>query len=296
MTVRRFSERVAGQPPPASGLEEATPGLRTALWNVLHEVLFPAKYLTDSETSRQRVRALWDHIGMRIDEAPYDGSSARLGVSQIWFKCAWQKFFDILEFSARLLASDRDSTRGRTIYDDLNAVLEQQGCAYRFISGQLAPLTNPTEMAEVARATQSAVPSASAHISEALKLLPPNKDASPRNSVKESISAVEGALKHLTQQPSATLTDGLAAFEARYGTLHPALRGGLVKLYGYTSDEKGVRHALVDEQANVTIGGRTGRLSCEEPPQPGRCAETVPMVPYRLRASGAAPLFRCRAP
>jgi hypothetical protein len=135
----------------------------------------------------------------------------------------------------------------------LNDLLEQQGCAYRFIDEQLAPLTNATEMAEVASAADSAIPSVGRHIRDALGLLPPAKNASPRNSIKESISAVEAALKHLTGKPSATLTDAIPVFEAKYGKLHTALRLGLEKLYGYTSDEKGIRHALIEESAKVTV-------------------------------------------
>jgi hypothetical protein len=168
-----------------------------------------------------------------------------------WFSCEWPEFFDLVEFTARLLASEVGS-RARW-YEMLNRILEIQGCAYRFIAEEFAPLTNPLEIAEVVRAAESAIPAVASHIREALKLLPPSPDVSPRNSVKESISAVEAALKQLSSDASATLTEGLAAFEHKYGSLHPALRAGLIKLYGYTSDEKGVRHALVDEAADVTV-------------------------------------------
>jgi hypothetical protein len=85
-----------------------------------------------------------------------------------------------------------------------------------------------------------------------VRLLPPNIRANPRASIKESVSAVEAALQHLTNNPSATLNAGLAAFEARYGPFHPSLRQGLVKLYGYVTDERGVQPALVDEPIFVS--------------------------------------------
>jgi AbiJ N-terminal domain 4 len=173
-------------------------------------------------------------------------------LSEYWFECDWTGFFDLLEHVADLIATQHRETR-QSSYGGLNHILEAQGCAYRFITEKLAPLTNPAEVSEVARAAESAIPAVASHIREALSLLPPSSDASPRNSVKESISAVEAALKVLGGDASATLTTGLSAFEAKFGELHPALRAGLVKLYGYTSDEKGVRHALVDEAADVTV-------------------------------------------
>jgi hypothetical protein len=91
------------------------------------------------------------------------------------------------------------------------------------------------------------------HIRSSLSLLPPNANPSPRNSIKEAISAVEAALKELTGQPGATLGEGLKLFESRYGPLHESIRRGLDKLYAYTNGPDGIRHALVDDAADVTV-------------------------------------------
>ena len=68
--------------------------------------------------------------------------------------------------------------------------------------------------------------------------------------VRESIHAVESTARYF--DPTAkTLNPALKALEGG-GTLHPALKGAFSKLYGYTSDEQGIRHALIDNpQANV---------------------------------------------
>ena len=64
-------------------------------------------------------------------------------------------------------------------------------------------------------------------------------------SVRESIHAVESVARQLDPDASKTLGPALASIEKR-GTLHPALKDAFKKLYGYTSDEQGIRHARLD--------------------------------------------------
>jgi hypothetical protein len=75
-----------------------------------------------------------------------------------------------------------------------------------------------------------------------------------RNCIKEAISAVEAASVHVTNNPKATLSDALKWLKTRApDMLHPALREGLEKLYGYTSDAKGIRHALTDGESQPSF-------------------------------------------
>jgi hypothetical protein len=49
---------------------------------------------------------------------------------------------------------------------------------------------------------------------------------------------------------------------AGQGELHPALKGAFSKLYGYTSDEEGIRHPLLDdEEARPGLGEAVFMLS-----------------------------------
>ena len=72
-------------------------------------------------------------------------------------------------------------------------------------------------------------------------------------SIRESIHAVESVARQLDPKSSGTLRGALAALENRRA-LHPALKEAFTKLYGYTSNEQGIRHALLDRSsANVGI-------------------------------------------
>ena len=68
-----------------------------------------------------------------------------------------------------------------------------------------------------------------------------------RHSVRESVHAVESVAR--TFGDAKTLKDALANIQAAGKPLHPALSRGLSALYGYESDEAGIRHALLEEGA-----------------------------------------------
>lgn len=71
-----------------------------------------------------------------------------------------------------------------------------------------------------------------------------------KSSVRESIHAVESAAKTASGKPNVTLPDALAVLE-RTRSLHPALKKSLATLYGWTSDEKGIRHAEIGPTEEV---------------------------------------------
>ena len=249
----RFSQRVAGRPLYTSGLNEASPNLRVAAWNLLHVKLFPH---SSEKASYYRLygKELWVHLNWTIDTLPYNSYDGQNTIKQHWMSVAWDDFFDIFEFAVDLLAPRAAVARNRADwFDEINELLQDQGCAYRFIAEELAPITNALEVEAVATAADCTIGPVGQHIREALALLPPSKDSSPRNSVKESISAVEGALKHLTGEPAATLGEGLKEFEKAFGPLHESIRRGLTHLYAYTNQPDGIRHALIEDSREVTV-------------------------------------------
>lgn len=68
------------------------------------------------------------------------------------------------------------------------------------------------------------------------------------DSIRESVSAVESVARQLDPNASKTLGPALNALKKEH-RLHPALERAFKCLYGYTSDESGIRHALLDEEA-----------------------------------------------
>ena len=80
---------------------------------------------------------------------------------------------------------------------------------------------------------------AEAHLRKASELI--NSGDWP-GSIRESIHAVESVARQLDHNAAKNLGPALTSLERR-GRLHPALKKAFGQLYGYTSDEEGVRHA-----------------------------------------------------
>ena len=96
-------------------------------------------------------------------------------------------------------------------------------------------------------------------------------------SVRESIHAVESVARQLDPGGARKLGPALSSLERR-GGLHPALRGAFSKLYGYTSDQQGIRHPLLD-QADARVGQEEALFML------GACAS---FVGYLWRKHGSA--------
>ena len=65
--------------------------------------------------------------------------------------------------------------------------------------------------------------------------------------IRESIHAVESVARQIAPKAK-TLGEALKVLEENRLLEHPALREGFSKIYGYTNDEQGIRHALLDEE------------------------------------------------
>jgi len=90
---------------------------------------------------------------------------------------------------------------------------------------------------------------------QALELLGKRPEPDLRNAIKEAISAVESAAKLIGERRTGTLDDALESL-ARRMPIHPAMKEGFKKLYGFTSDSSGILQALLEEPTVTSAGAR----------------------------------------
>jgi AbiJ N-terminal domain 4 len=202
------------------------------------------------------VQALWlDFFKGRLDQTPTHWSVAREGVSRWYFESAsWLEVYDFVEF---VFAVYPDRVVRQEGIEASNKLLEREMSAWRFVGGQLVEVTSESEIEAIEQALVDASPPAQTHLRAALTKLSDRTDPDYRNSIKESISAVEVVVSNLTG--AKTLGAGLKKLPT---PLHPALEAGLSKLYGWTSDAEGIRHALMEEPSVTSDDAKFMLVSC----------------------------------
>src|SRR5437667_5935692 len=98
---------------------------------------------------------------------------------------------------------------------------------------KLIPVISEQEIAEISEAL-SVSRAYTQHLEQALNLLADRKSPDYRNSIKESISAVEAICQLVTGSSRTTLGEALRRLESKLGSFHPALKNAFNSLYGYT--------------------------------------------------------------
>ena len=161
----------------------------------------------------------------------------------------WYKKLDALEFICSLLKK-KDGDLYYSLEESLNKEFERLNYGYRVVGGCVVEVTNKEEInaiLETLTDNDKGV-GVKTHIESALKLLSPSQSKPDyRNSIKESISAVECYCRELTGQK--TLDSALKHLTNKGITLNSQMKKGFENLYYYTNDAKtGVRHALMDEK------------------------------------------------
>lgn len=124
---------------------------------------------------------------------------------------------------------------------------------FTLMSDEFVEVTDEAEIQAIEDAFELAVDRfspAREHLDAALRLLSHRTEPDYRNSVKESISAVEAVTQVLSGDPKAELGKALKILE-RSAPLPGGLRSALESLYGYTSDADGIRHALSEDDSQV---------------------------------------------
>ena len=161
-----------------------------------------------------------------------------------FFECPWWEVYDFIEFVAQNFPYDFSYANKGRFVAVCNTILERELSGYRFVADTISPITNATEIDSIDRALVKAARPVRTHLSRALELLSDRDSPDYRNSIKESISAVESLVIDALGEKG-TLGQLVKKLETEIG-LHPALGKTLSTLYGYTSDGDGIRHALID--------------------------------------------------
>ncbi|MBA7683119.1 hypothetical protein ES703_91477 [subsurface metagenome] len=254
----RFSERIGKKKVKCDiQLESMDADLRNGLWNIVYLYIFDkcdVDYKDCIKTnSFQDVdwptffQRLWHRFyKLPVDEVSYIYSIMLKDVRDRFFDSDVWGVYDFIDYIGQA-KGPYDADRFR---ESCNFVLEKELSGYRFVGGKLTPVTDKVEINEIEEALERAgkqrLMGERKHLESAIDKLSNRENPDYRNSIKESISAVESLCIIISKDPKASLGKALKLIEDAVG-LHPALKSGFSSIYGYTSDEGGIRHAMIED-------------------------------------------------
>ena len=219
--------------------------------------------------------SIWDRFfKLPKDDYPRGFEKLMAKVKEEFYSYPWNEVYDMIEFIAQNhpsfedeIGQDENEEHHTQIVldvdeieppiesyeipsptrfvEEINQVLQEEQSGYCLIGDTVSPIHSQVDRKEVEAALDSPYPVA-AHIQRALELLSDREQPDYRNSIKESISAVESIANLIADEEGKSLGDVLPKLRKKL-QLHGALSEALNKLYGWTSNVGGVRHAMVGE-------------------------------------------------
>ncbi|MDT3368274.1 MAG: hypothetical protein LIR40_06460 [Bacteroidota bacterium] len=162
----------------------------------------------------------------------------------------WYKKLDLIEEiigCLRNMSEEPNDTADKMcgkLVESLNWEFKRLNFAYRIVDDLIVEITSEEEIASIQQALDISQNGVKTHLHTALVHLSTKPVGDYRNSIKESISAVEAITREITGENSINFKKIEEA-----GVFVPiVLRDSFLKLYGYTNDKTtGIRHALMDD-------------------------------------------------
>jgi tRNA nucleotidyltransferase/poly(A) polymerase len=163
----------------------------------------------------------------------------------------WFKKLDIIEYCIKYLYSSYERSKKQRIsisadifVGELNHCFTKLNFAYRIVNKEIVEITAEEEIKSIETAITTSDSNIREHLSKALELYSKRPVADYRNSIKESISAVEAISRNITGENVLNFKK----MEEKGVVVPTVLRKAFECLYGYTNDKTtGIRHALMDD-------------------------------------------------
>jgi len=239
--------------------ESIDDALRNGGWTIVYEFLRDGvePSLTGYEAPRwygkagQFIRSIWiNFFKLSADSISWNPDKDIPYLRKEFFGFKWNKFYDFIEYFVSL----EDDYNRKQLIKSFNKIFAQENSAYRFVNEKIIEKISQNEIESV-EATQHLPSKSFEHIKKSSQFLFDRETPDYRNSVKESISALEAFMREATKSDK-HLGDILRVNNLDWINAHPALKIAIkdfmTKIYGYSSDESGIRHSLKDKHRDIT--------------------------------------------
>ena len=252
--MQTFSQRMWIEQEPLLQKDNMTEKLKNKIWNTLLDILewlseqnsWDFDYSIDNHFIIDFSNQFW----LKWDTIPCEERKFK---EFLWIEIfsSWNKIYDYIELLFRwqdIIEFDKEIK-----LNEINRILKEENSAYRISQeGLVLPITNEEELESIHEANTNPYTPVNEHIQKAISLF--KKEPSDyANSIKESISAVEALCQIIIEDKSATLGKAIKKLKEKGVIIPPTLEEAFNKLYGYTSNEGGIRHALSEGDTPPTF-------------------------------------------
>lgn len=186
----------------------------------------------------------------------YEYSRIEKMIYDVFDKGEYYEVLDTIEFIAnKLMYIERfdywANPINKTYFKEYNELFEEEYIGYRFANNIIVKITNSEEIECINQAGNSIFKSVNEHIDKAVRYIS-EKDKDYENSIKESVSALETLCSIISEENNKTLGETIKII-SKEKKIHPSLKEAILKLYGFASDEPGVRHGSGKEGNDITF-------------------------------------------
>ena len=249
-TKASFSQAQGYEPLPQQlQLEELPTNARTGLWNAFyltHSESYTRYFGIDPNWNEVLASVHADLFHQGLDAFSTDFNRVMNSYRGVFAGAPFNKVFDLILHIARHEQCPEE------YHARVASTLQQHRLAYVYDakSRTIFPASTPEEgqaiVGAVNQLQESGLDGARQHLIDSATFLNQGHWA---NSIKESISAVESVARGIAPG-TRNLGSALNQLGHRGMLEHPSLRNGLEKLYEYTNEEGGIRHARLNEDAS----------------------------------------------
>ncbi|WP_421365930.1 AbiJ-NTD4 domain-containing protein [Agrobacterium tumefaciens] len=270
-----FEQAEGAAPLPSQlALKEISSGLKAKMWQVFHDSLVAdgSNWLSGNWDIILRDHHV-DRLNLPIDMFNSYKPTALQEIRGHFFNDNYLKFFGFIQYVLRHYRCPE------YIKQAVPAILTMHRAAYRVVDGDtIAPFATEEEGATVQRALDelkaAGMDGARSHLRNAMINLTAGAWA---DSIRESIHAVESVARTIAAGTN-TLGPALTEIEKKLG-MRTALKSGFGSIYGFASDSRGIRHALLDKgDAEVDEADAMFMI--------GACSAFVTYLVQKKRAAG----------
>lgn len=227
--------------------------LRTEIWNSIYITFLSGyaetEWISDDDNLGILLQTIW-RLYLKQPLSEYSGTWL------IWkdilynytYDREWHEVYDLVEYMFDNWPDEYQvDNRFTKIF---NRALKRENSGYRIINRLITPITNEVEIASIKEALSmpTKLKPVTIQLEDSIKKLSERNNPDYRGSIKESISAVESLCNIITGNKKDALSKALKTIENESKiSIHSSMKNGFIKLYGWTSDDQGIRHALMDE-------------------------------------------------